>query len=102
MRPKRFQERTRVQVFPKSGPLRRRPRCQALHVESWYELEHAHVAVYDEDHELVAEWWDDEVHQAFERGRFVEGAGFEESVVAYLSKVGTCRRPGALAGRRGR
>lgn len=99
---RRLQDHKRVQVFPKTGPLRQRPRCQTLHIETWYEMDRAHVAVYDEDNEVVSEWWDEEVHQAFDRGVFVEGKGFEDSVVAYLGKVGVCRRPGALAGRRGR
>lgn len=91
---RRFQERRRSSVYPEEGPLARRPKCAALHVESWFHLERAHVAVYDEDNKLLASWWDHEVHEAFDRGYFVEGPGFERSVLERLAAVNFCSRAG--------
>ena len=47
----------------------RLPRLEDTHLETWFERDRAHVALYDSSTgELLAEWWDDDVQEAIEDG----------------------------------
>ncbi len=45
------------------------PPFDATHIETWFDADRAHVALYDSDSgDLLIEWWDDDLRDAIETG----------------------------------
>jgi transcription antitermination factor NusG len=57
-------------------------------VETWFERDRSFVGIkVDATDDYIAEWWDDDVQQAFEDGFFERGKHFEQSVVKYADHL---------------
>jgi hypothetical protein len=65
---------------PVATPL---PNFAETHVETWFERDRAHVALYDSrTQDLIAEWWDEDVTQAIEDG-FLNARDYHRSAYEY-------------------
>ncbi len=73
--------RMRVSTNPRSS--RREPDYQ---VDTWFERDRAHVALYDGD-EIIMEWWDEEVWEAVDDG-FLDPQDWEGSAIEYAKEHG--------------
>jgi hypothetical protein len=59
------------------------PEYGDTHVETWFERDRAHVALYDSrTQSLLVEWWDDDVAQAVEDG-FLDRRDYHRSAYDY-------------------
>lgn len=66
-----------------STPAATLPAFADTHVETWFERDRAHVALYDSQTQaLLAEWWDDDVTQALEDG-FLDARDYHRSAYEY-------------------
>jgi hypothetical protein len=60
------------------------PPFDQTHLETWFERDRAHVALYDsESGELLQEWWDDDLRDAIEGG-FLDPRNLHRSAYDYF------------------
>jgi hypothetical protein len=63
------------------------PEFDDTHVETWFERDRAHVALYDDRAEtILIEWWDDDVRAAIEDG-FLQPRDYHTSAYAYWASL---------------
>jgi hypothetical protein len=61
------------------------------HVETWFERDRQHVALYDSKDKKVVEWWDEDVSQAVEDG-FLSARDWKGSAIRYAVDMGLMKR----------
>jgi hypothetical protein len=63
------------------------PAIGRTHVETWFERDRAHVALYDSrTGEVLEEWWDEDVRQAVEDG-FLDPRDYHRSAYEHVASV---------------
>lgn len=71
----------------KRGGTRDFPGLNETHIETWFERDRAHVALYDSrSGAILGEWWDDQVGQAIEDG-FLDPRNYHGSAYEWVRQT---------------